>query len=205
MIHGPKYKIARRLGAPIFEKTQTQKYKLSESKKVVKKGRGGFGGGTNFAIQLKEKQKARFTYGVSEKQFKNYVKKIIDSKVSKPHEHLFVALESRLDNIVARLGLGSTRAFARQLVSHGHIKVNGHKVTIPSYKMSKGDVVTIRDGSKKKPVFAEIDEKSKAKEIPSWLGYDAQTKAWTVQGVPKTEGESLLFDLDTVIQYYKRG
>ena len=205
MIHGPKYKIARRLGAPIFEKTQTQKYKLSESKKVVKKGRGGFGGGTNFAIQLKEKQKARFTYGVSEKQFKNYAKKIIDSKISKPHEHLFIALESRLDNIVARIGLGSTRAFARQLVSHGHILVNGKKVTIPSYKMSKGDVVSIREGSKKKPVFAEIDEKSKAKEIPTWLAYDAEKKSWTVQGIPKIEGESLLFDLDTVIQYYKRG
>lgn len=205
MIHGPKYKIARRLGAPIFEKTQTQKYKLSESKKIVKKGRGGFGGGTNFAIQLKEKQKARFTYGISEKQFKNYVKKIIDSKVSNPHEHLFVALESRLDNIVARIGLGSTRAFARQLVSHGHVTVNGKKVSIPSYKMSKGDIIGIREGSRKKPVFAEVDEKSKTKEIPSWIAYDAEKKLWTVQGVPKTEGESLLFDLDTVIQYYKRG
>lgn len=205
MIHGPKYKIARRLGAPIFEKTQTQKYKLSESKKVVKKGRGGFGGGTNFAIQLKEKQKARFTYGVSEKQFKNYVKKIIDSKITKPHEHLFIALETRLDNAVARAGLGSTRAFARQLVSHGHIQVNGKKVTIPSYHLEKGDVISIREGSKKKPVFNDISEKSKAKEIPAWMAYDAEKGVWAVQGTPKLEGEVLLFDLDTVIQYYKRG
>ncbi len=204
MINGPKYKIARRLGAPIFEKTQTQKYKLSESKKVVKKGRGGFGGGTNFAIQLREKQKARLTYGISEKQFKNYVKKIINSKVSKPHEHLYIALESRLDNGVARAGLGSTRGFARQLVSHGHILVNGKKVSIPSYQLLKGDVISIREGSKKKPVFNEIDERSKAREIPQWIAYDAEKKVWNIQGVPAVVGESLLFDLDAVIQYYKR-
>jgi len=205
MIHGPKYKIARRLGAPIFEKTQTQKYKLSESKKIVKKGRGGFGGGTNFAIQLKEKQKARFTYGVSEKQFKNYVKKIIDNKVSKPHEHLYTALESRLDNVIARIGLGSTRAFARQLVSHGHILVNGRKVGIPSYKVEKGDVISIREGSKKKPVFSDVDERSKAKEIPAWIAYDVEKKQWSIQGIPAIGTEVLLFDLDTAIQYYKRG
>jgi small subunit ribosomal protein S4 len=204
MITGPKYKIARRLGAPVFEKTQTQKFKLSEENRKKPRGRGGFGGGTNFALQLVEKQKARFSYGISEKQFKNYVKKIIENKVSKPTEALYVALESRLDNVVARAGLGNTRAFARQLVSHGHITVNGKKVTIPSYKTSKGDVIGIREGSKKKPVFSEVDERAKAKEIPSWIAYDAEKKVWTVQGVPKTEGETLLFDLDLVIQYYKR-
>lgn len=205
MIIGPKYKIARRLGAPIFEKTQTQKFQNSEAKKKVKKGRGGFGGGTNFSLQLKEKQKTRFTYGVSEKQFKNYVMKIIENKLSKPQEHLFIALESRLDNAIARIGLGSTRAFARQLVSHGHITINGKKVGIPSYKLIKGDVIAIREGSKKKPVFQEVDEKSKVKEIPNWIAYDAEKKTWTIQGIPKLEGENLLFDLDLVIQYYKRG
>lgn len=204
MIKGPKYKIARRLGAPIFEKTQTQKFKISEEKKSKNKKRGGFGTATNFALQLKEKQKARFTYGISEKQFKNYVKKIIENKTAKPQEALFIALESRLDNAIAKIGLGSTRAFARQLVSHGHILINGKKVTIPSYVATKGDVISIREGSKKKPVFAEVDEKSKTKEIPAWLAYDAEKKSWNVQGAPKLEGENLLFDLDLVIQYYKR-
>jgi small subunit ribosomal protein S4 len=204
MIRGPKYKIARRLGAPVFEKTQTQKFKLSEEKKTQGKKRGGFGASTNFAVQLKEKQKARFTYGVSEKQFKNYVKKIVDSKVSHPQEALYIALESRLDNAVARMGLGSTRAFARQLVSHGHITVNGKKVTIPSYTVQKGDFIGVREGSKKKPVFNELDERSKAKEIPNWIAYDTEKKIWNIQGAPKLEGENLLFDLDLVIQYYKR-
>jgi small subunit ribosomal protein S4 len=204
MIRGPKYKIARRLGAPVFEKTQTQKFKLSEEKKSKGKKRGGFGTATNFALQLKEKQKARYTYGVSEKQFKNYVKKIIESKVAQPQEQLFIALESRLDNAVARIGLGSTRAFARQLVSHGHITINGKKVTIPSYKIGKGDVIGLREGSKGKNVFKDADERSKTREIPNWLAYDADKKVWNVQGAPKLEGENLLFDLDLVIQYYKR-
>ena len=204
MIKGPKYKIARRLGAPIFEKTQTAKYKLSEEKKSKTKGRGKKPSSTNFAIQLKEKQKARFTYGISEKQFRNYVKKLIDSKVTKPHEKLFEVLETRLDNTVTKLGLATTRAFGRQLVSHGHILVNGGKVTIPSYKVEKGDVITIREGSKKKPVFNEIDEKAKSKELPVWLAYDASKTEWKVQGLPKMEGESLLFDLDLLIQFYKR-
>lgn len=202
MIRGPKYKIARRLGAPIFEKTQTQKFKLNETKKS-KRGKGMMGA-TNFAIQLNEKQKAKFTYGVSEKQFKNYVKKIIDSKVTKPDLHLFEALESRLDNVVSRVGIATTRSFARQLVSHGHITVNGKKVSIPSYKVSKGDVISIREGSKKKKVFENIDEMTKQREIPGWIGLDIESKKWTIQGVPSMQNETLLFDLDTVIQYYKR-
>lgn len=203
MITGPKYKIARRLGAPIFEKTQTQKYKLSETKKM--KVRGKKKSTTNFAIQLNEKQKCRFTYGVSEKQFKNYVKKIIDAKGSNPGARLFESLETRLDNVVARIGLGSTRAFARQLVSHGHILVDGRKVTIPSFHVEKGEVISIREGSKAKPVFKDLDETIKAREIPNWIAADLGKKTWTIQGVPKAEGQNLLFDLDSVIQYYKRG
>jgi small subunit ribosomal protein S4 len=203
MITGPKYKIARRLGAPIFEKTQTQKFKISEEKK--QKVRGRKKSTTNFAIQLNEKQKARFTYGVSEKQFRNYIKKIIDSKVSNPGSKLYEALETRLDNVIARIGLGTTRAFARQLVSHGHILVDGKKVTVPSFHVEKGEVITIREGSKTKPVFKDLDETLKTREVPNWIAVDLGKKSWTIQGTPKVEGEHLLFDLETVIQYYKRG
>ena len=204
MITGPKYKIARRLGAPIFEKTQTQKFKLSEEKRAKAKGRGKKPSTTNFAIQLKEKQKARFTYGVSEKQFKNYVKKILDTKITNPHEKLFEVIETRLDNVVYRIGLGNTRSFARQLVSHGHILVNGKKVGIPSYTVQVGDIVSIRPGSKAKPVFKDVEENAKAKQYPLWVVYEIGKKEWKIQGTPKTEGENLLFDLNLVIQYYKR-
>ncbi len=203
MIRGPKYKIARRLGAPVFEKTQTQKFKISEERKSKGKRKGGFGTATNFALQLNEKQKARFTYGVSEKQFKNYAMKVINANSSNPQEALFTALETRLDNVVARIGLGSTRAFARQLVSHGHILVNNRKVTVPSYKVEKGDVIAIREGSKTKTVFKDTFEQAKTRELPLWIAFNAEKKSWTIQGAPKLEGENLLFDLDLVIQYYK--
>ncbi len=204
MITGPKYKIARRLGAPIFEKTQTNKYKLSEERKMNTKKKGRGRSTTNFALQLNEKQKARFTYGVSEKQFKNYVKKIIESKVSKPHEKLFESLERRLDNVVTRIGLGTTRSFGRQVVSHGHILVNGRRVDVPSFSVSVGDVISIREGSKKKPMFKDLEENMKTKEFPNWISYNHEKKEWKIQGMPKMDGEILLFDLAAVIQHYKR-
>src|SRR6185436_15717972 len=131
---GPKYKIARRLGAPIFEKTQTQKFALSSEKKGGKKGFGR--PKSDFALQLVEKQKARFFYGVTEKQFKNYAKASLGKKNVRPAAELFSALESRLDNAIWRLGLSPTHGGARQMVAHGHIMVNGKRTYTPSYKLS---------------------------------------------------------------------
>lgn len=202
---GPKFKIARRLGAPIFDKTQTQKFKASSEKK----SRGRMRPGTNFAIQLVEKQKARFTYGITERQFSKYAKNIIDKKAPNPHERLFEDLESRLDNFVYRIGLGNTRGFARQLVSHGHIMVNGRKIDVPSYKVKKGDEIAIRDGSRRKPVFSDLEEKLKGRALPLWIARgDAKEKGdafkWSAVGVPAYQPSDLLFDLNAVIQFYKR-
>jgi small subunit ribosomal protein S4 len=199
MITGPKYKIARRLGAPIFEKTQTQKFKSRQGEEKPGARRKSI---TDYGRQMNEKQKARFTYGLSEKQFSNYVRTVIESKIANPHEKLFSLIESRLDNAVYRAGVASTRRFARQLVSHGHITVNSWKVTIPSYALSVGDVISIREGSLKKPVFSELDEKLKGQTTPSWLVGDKKT--WKVQNAPKMEGEKLLFNLEEVLQFYKR-
>ncbi len=204
MITGPKYKIARRLGAPIFEKTQTHKFKASEERRANSKKKGRGRSTTNFAIQLNEKQKARFTYGVSETQFKNYVKKIIESKITKPHEKLFEMLERRLDNMVTAIGLGTTRSFGRQIVNHGHILVNGRRVDVPSYSVTLGDVISIREGSKGRTLFSNLEETMKTKEFPSWIAYNADKKEWKVSGMPKVSGQVLLFDLEAVIQHYKR-
>lgn len=198
MIIGPKYKIARRLGAPIFEKTQTQKFKASAEKRTQRKRST-----TNFAIQLNEKQKARFTYGVTERQFSKYAKSVIEKGGSKPSEKLFEILESRLDNVIYRIGLGSTRSFTRQLVSHGHITVNGQKVTIPSYKVSEGEVIGIRKGSTQIGPFKNLAETLKGKDLPNWIVADKEN-TWKVTKVPAIDGQSLLFDLELVIQYYKR-
>ncbi|MES3005515.1 MAG: 30S ribosomal protein S4, partial [Patescibacteria group bacterium] len=162
---GPKYKIARRLGAPIFEKTQTQKFKAqSEGAKPTGK-RGGMMK-SDFGRQMIEKQKARFTYGISEKQFSTYVKKVIESKSHAPKNEVFVALETRLDNVVAKLGIVTTRRHARQVVSHGHILVNGRKVTVPSYTVRVGDLVSVREGSKSTVIFKEFDAKIKEIQTP---------------------------------------
>ncbi|MEI6490152.1 MAG: 30S ribosomal protein S4 [bacterium] len=202
---GPKYKIARRLGAPIFEKTQTQKFKMS-SEKGEKGGKGGKGGGrgakSDFGKQLIEKQKMRFMYGVSEKQFSNYVKKIIDKKSHTPANDLFASLESRLDNVVFRAGLVSTRRLARQVVSHGHIMLNGRKNSVPSTAISAGDIISIREGSLKTVLFSTLDEKIKNATVPVWLAW--KDKKASVLRAPSMEGQELMFDLGAIIEFYKR-
>jgi small subunit ribosomal protein S4 len=158
----------------------------------------------HFGNQLIEKQKVRFTYGITERQFKNYVKSVIDKKPAKPEEKLFESLESRLDNVVLRSGFASTRALARQVVSHGHITVNGRKVTIPSYSVRIGDKISVREGSSNNGLFETLAEKLKDKTVPSWLKLDAGIKTVEVQGIPKAAPGESLFDLGVVIQFYKR-
>ncbi len=199
---GPKYKIARRLGAPIFEKTQTQKYALSLEKKSRSKGFGK--PKTEFGLQMNEKQKARFTYVMSEKQFSNYVKESLAKKTSNPSQVLFETLESRLDNIVYRSGLAPTRLGAKQMVSHGHIAVNGRRVTTPSIRLGIGDKIQINARSENKPLFANLDARLKDITIPSWIKFDHAKRSAEVVGLPvyiKTENH---FDLNTVIEFYSR-
>lgn len=198
---GPKYKIARRLGAPIFEKTQTQKFALNSEKKG--KTRGFSKGKTEYGIQLNEKQKARLTYGMTERQFSNYVKEAILRKGSAP-QFIFEFLETRLDNIVYRLSLSPTRQGSRQMVSHGHIKVNGKRVNIPSMRLRVGDKVEINDRSVGKPLFANFDERFKNITIPSWLIFDNNKRSATVQGMPIYVKNENNFDLNTVIELYSR-
>src|ERR1035437_2481876 len=156
MIIGPKYKIARRLNAPVFEKTQTPKYALSLSRKT-KTSKGRPKAKTNYGRQLDEKQKARYTYGINDRQFSKYVKHILATKGINHSEKLLETLENRLDNIVYRTGLATTRRFARQMVSHGHITVNSRRVTVPSFQASIGDVVSVRTHSLKSNLFTTLD------------------------------------------------
>ena len=140
---GPKYKLAKRLGASIFEKTQGQKFALSQERSAMNKKGGRGRGPSEFGKQLLEKQKVRVTYGLSESQFSSYVRTAMDSHGANPSEILHRHMEMRLDNIVYRIGLASTRRFARQMVSHGHITVNGKKSTIPSQTIKIGDVIAV--------------------------------------------------------------
>jgi small subunit ribosomal protein S4 len=203
MISGPKYKICRRLGTGIYEKCQGQKFATSEAnrgEKVRKHPRTL----TDYGMQLLNKQRVRYTYGISEKQFAAYVKKAGAEKGSSPASKLLELLESRLDSVVYRLGFAPTRAASRQMVSHGHITVNGRKVTIPSYALRAADIVGIRDGSKKKTLFAELDKSLKGYQPPSWMKFNADTKEAKVEGKPTLENSGLFFDLNSVIDFYSR-
>ncbi|MEI6843370.1 MAG: 30S ribosomal protein S4 [bacterium] len=203
MIIGPKYKIARRLGAPVFEKTQTKKYAFRmERKSKVKKGFSK--PKSEFAFQMNEKQKARFVYCLSERQFSNYIKDALSKKNPNKVQLIFEGLESRLDNVVYRMGFASTRLASKQMVSHGHIMVNGKRVNIPSMKMYIGDKISIREASKSKPLFATLDEKISNATIPAWIKLDGAKKEAEIVGVPQFVQTDSLFDLNAVVEFYSR-
>lgn len=199
---GPKFKIAKRLGAPIFEKTQTQKFALSEARGGRKKQRRP-GAMSDYKRQLLEKQKMRFTYGISEKQLRRYV----DESVSKSHQPISLLmdrLESRLDNVVYRLGLAKTRQMSRQMVSHGHVCVNGKKFTIPSHKVKVGDEITVREGSRSAKLFENFADTHESVSVPSWLTFDAKKLSGSVVGTPVYQPSETLFDPEQVLEYYSR-
>lgn len=197
---GPKYKICRRLGDRVFSKCQTTKFTVSgTNKKKVGRPRKAM---SEYGSQLLEKQKVRYTYGVNEKQFSNYVKDIRKKKDGSPTSHLYQALELRLDNTVYRMGLVNSRIFARQIVSHGHIMVNGRKVTIPSYKVKPGDKISIRPQSKDKKLFDWFRETSKDYNPPAWLSMDEQGEA-IVKSIPEWD-DSTTLNFGSILEFYSR-
>jgi small subunit ribosomal protein S4 len=202
MKFGPKYKIARRLGALVFDKTQTQKFALREKtgKPMNKKPKMKSG----FAMQLLEKQKAKVTYGIDERKFKNYVTGILSKRGENNEDSLVKKLEMRLDNAVYRLGLANTRQFSRQMVNHGHINVNGKRNSIPSFEVSVGDVITVRERSLGKNLFKDFEERMKSYNCPSWLAFDKAKKEGKVQGLPKLAPAEIGFDVASIYEFYSR-
>ncbi len=201
MIIGPRYKKARYLGVPIFPKTQTQKYAMRLQRKSKTMGRRG--AKSEYGKQMMEKQKARFSYGIGGKQFTKYVKKALQN-TGDNGKNLLSILESRLDNVMVRAGYAPSHQAARQMVSHGHIAVNGVNVKIPSYQVRTGDTLTIREGSKSKVIFSKLDEQLKITKHPSWISIDEKTKAIKITGKPVSETADLLFDVGAVLEFYTR-
>lgn len=198
---GPRYKKARYLGAAIFKKTQSPKYALRAQQKAKTGKRRS--AKSEYGRQMLEKQKARYSYGVSGGQFTNYVKNALQTKGDNS-KNLLRILEGRLDNVVLRAGFAQGRSAARQMVSHGHLCVNGGIVTIPSYQVRIGDVITIREGSKKKALFAKLDEELKTVKAPAWISVDAEKKSIKIEGEPTTDTTELLFDVKAVLEFYTR-
>lgn len=199
---GPKFKIAKRLGAPIFEKTQTQKFQLSEARAGQRRSRRP-AQMSDYKRQLIEKQKMRFTYGISEKQLRRYVDEAV-SKSTQPIGMLIARLESRLDNVAYRLGLAKTRQAARQMASHGHLMVNDKRMTIPSHKVCVGDVITVREGSRSKGFFENFADNHESAGVPAWLSFDAKKLEGKMTADPTYEPSETLFDPQQVLEYYSR-
>lgn len=196
---GPRYKIARRLGADLFEKTQSPKYAL----RARRGGATGYGR-SDFGQQLFEKQRARMLYGIGERQFRKYVRDALAKRTARDDDALYLALERRLDNCIYRLGIAPTRTAARQTVSHGHITVNRVRVTVPSYPVRTGDVLRIRGGSEKKALFQNLADRLRDREFPPWLRFDLIQGEATVVGSPKLVRSQLPFKIAAILEFYRR-
>ena len=177
---GPKTKIARKFGEPIFgddKSFEKRNYPPGQHGNARRRGKK-----SEYAVQLMEKQKAKFTYGILERQFRNLFEKASRSK-GVTGEVLLQLCESRLDNVVYRLGLSPSRSGARQLVSHRHITVNGSILNIPSYQVKKGDVIEVREKSKSLNIILEANGKDAS--AYEWLSWNKDQLQGTFVSVPE--------------------
>lgn len=158
---------------------------------------------SEYGMQLREKQKAKFIYGVLEKPFRNYYKKAEKMK-GMTGENLMVMLESRLDSIIFRLGFARTRREARQIVDHKHVLVNGKSVNIPSYLVKAGDVVEIREKSKSLTRYKEILEATNGRLVPEWLEADRDALKGTVVQLPTREAIDVPVDEMLIVELYSK-
>lgn len=158
---------------------------------------------SEYGMQLKEKQKAKFIYGVLEKQFRAYYDKA-KTMPGVTGENLLGLLERRIDNVVFRLGLASTRRQARQLVSHGHITVNGKRLDIPSALVKVGDVIGVKEKSRGTALFKEIAESKNALSVPAWLTADIENLTGSVTRFPNRDEIDIPVDEQAIVELYSR-
>ncbi|MDO4476143.1 MAG: 30S ribosomal protein S4 [Lachnospiraceae bacterium] len=158
---------------------------------------------SEYGMQLREKQKAKFIYGVLEKPFRNYYKKA-DQMPGMTGPNLMTILESRLDNVIFRLGLARTRAEARQIVGHKMVLVNGKKVNIPSYLVKAGDTVEITEKCKSYQRFKDIAEATNGRLVPEWLDYDADAMKATIKQLPTREMIDVPVDEVQIVELYSK-
>ena len=158
---------------------------------------------SEYGMQLREKQKAKFIYGVLEKPFRNYYKKAERQK-GMTGENLMIMLELRLDNVLFRLGFARTRKEARQIVDHKHVLVNGKQVNIPSYLIKAGDVIEIKEGKKASVRYKDITEVTAGRLVPEWLEADAENLKGTVKNLPTREMIDVPVDEMLIVELYSK-
>ena len=176
---------------------------LGYDKKSKRQSQRGNRKVSEYGLQLKEKQKAKFIYGVLEKPFRNYYDKA-DKMKGMTGENLMVMLESRLDNVVFRMGFARTRREARQVVDHKHITVNGRKINIPSYQVKAGDVIEVKESSKSLQRFKDIMEVTGGRLTPEWVDVDKENLKGTVSALPKREQIDVPVDEMQIVELYSK-
>ena len=205
---GPKCRLCRREGAKLFLKGT----RCESPKCAAESGRRDFPPGmrtwrrgkpSDYALQLREKQKVKRYYGILDRQFRKYFKEA-ESRRGNTGENLLVALERRLDNVVTRLGLGKSRSEGRQLVCHGHVNVNGRRVDIPSFLVSIGDVVSVRDDADIRKVVAANLEVTGDREMPGWLERDAKTLSGKVAKLPTRDEVAILVSEQLIVEFMSK-
>ncbi len=197
--------MSRRLGLNLSGRAKDGYVKRPYAPGILDSQRKHRTGYSEYGTQLKEKQKVRFTYGIGEKQFHNYVKalpKLSASTKLNFQDTLKHVLESRLDNVVYRMGLSSSRAGARQIVNHAHILLNGKINNIPSALVSVGDVIQVKENSKGKRVFTVLAENVKDANYPAWLEVNFAKLEAKVKSLPQPQ--DFIFDLNKVLEYYSK-
>jgi small subunit ribosomal protein S4 len=207
---GPVCKLCRREGEKLFLKgSRCMTPKCSFERRSYPPGQHGREGqfrrgrASDYLLQLREKQKARRIYGVLERQFSRYFKRA-QQQTGLTGNNLLILLESRLDNVIYRLGIGSSRAQARQLVQHGHIMLNGRKTNIPSALVEPGDVISVRPESSRKTYFKDLRQEYDDRQVPRWLAVNPSDLSARVVSLPTREDIDTTLNEQLVVEYYSR-
>jgi len=202
---GPKAKLSRREGTDLFLKSARRSIgdKAKFDSKPGQHGRTSGARTSDYGLQLREKQKVKRMYGVLEKQFRRYFEEA-DRRKGNTGSNLLVLLESRLDNVVYRMGFGSTRAEARQLVSHKAMTVNGKSVNIPSYMVKTGDVIAVRDKSKKQNRVVEALQLAQQVGIPAWVDVSLDKAEGIFKSMPDRDQFGADINESLIVELYSR-
>jgi small subunit ribosomal protein S4 len=199
-------RLCRREGAKLFLKgTRCYTKKCAFERRPTPPGQHGVRRRKvgEYGLQLREKQKIRRVYGVLERQFRNYFNDA-DSRPGMTGENLLRSLELRLDNVIYRMGLASSRPQARQLVAHGHFAINGRPTNVPSYRLKPGDRVEVRESRRGREPFKTAKETLRNHQAPAWLSVDAATLSGTVSAPPARDQMPLDLNEQLVVEYYSR-
>ena len=202
---GPKAKLSRREGTDLFLKSARRSIgdKAKFDSKPGQHGRTSGARTSDYGLQLREKQKVKRMYGVLERQFRRYFEEA-DRRKGNTGANLLFLLESRLDNVVYRMGFGSTRAEARQLVSHKAMTVNGQSVNIPSYMVKTGDVIAVRDKSKKQNRVSEALQLAQQVGMPAWVEVSAEKAEGIFKKVPDRDQFAADVNESLIVELYSR-